>query len=589
MANTWVTTGIGVALLVFVSLFVGIGFSAGALTVGGQAASCSAGQSCYSFNDYLEGQNQAFGAGLTVTVNITNVQESGLPPVTAMLAGYQSTDVSFTTNVFSNGDCGNSAQPVWAPGTGADYGFYTIQYTTPNGAIPFSGTLDGQPVTTGDGTVLGPWNSNNVLDENGTGFMAYCVTDPVSGAQHHTSSAGISTPAFAHTLTLTGLYPNGVITVSMNLEMTKCTGSFLSASAPTVCSRVAGLLGMFNYDGPNGGLTYSASASTNVWSAGSSITVLNAQSVYNGGTIQVGVTTGYDGPNGYQLEVLCPAPRSCGGQPDSAFPAQTIQNEILTPETVSIPVPKGFSVNSSVQGWNTVTVALVANYGVAAQTLPFAVDISPLYKPSMPYIGHSISSGAIYPSIGDTVDITVYANASAQSTQVQTVELALFYTVPGQSATSAPGCGSYWITSCPYSSISTVVTNNGTNGIATFSFVVQPPIGATAIAGDAVSESATQQGTNSSFFYLPLAPVNCAKGTACNPSQSGLSLWEAVGPALFIGIIALVVAFILSFMGVDVWYRYGIPIALAVVLSLLYYIIQAAMFVPGAIFGGPVG
>ena len=233
-------------------------------------------------------------------------------------------------------------------------------------------------------------------------------------------------------------------------------------------------------------------ASLSAYSARTAVAVTEPHSLYNGNFLDVNVQTGYDGPNGYVLQVQCPQARPCGGQADSAFPSISVPNFDLG-SSFQWQIPANYAVNNSNPLWSQIVVVLIANYGVAAQTFSYPVTVNPRYNPAQPVISERTSSGNLYPLIGDTVTVTVWANATSTSKPISNITLQVFYLTAGAVSTSAPACGSYWVTNnCPYGQ-GIGITISGSNAVGTYSFQVQPPLGVTAIVISATGLTSTGQ------------------------------------------------------------------------------------------------
>ncbi|MDE1821572.1 MAG: hypothetical protein KGI98_12095 [Euryarchaeota archaeon] len=543
MNKPYVLTGLLVALAVVLAAFFALGFGVGALSLTTVGPSGTSAQ--YTSTAFNVGQS--WGDGMSWRANITNVAMSGNAPITAMLPGALSTQIQFALNMYSTGDCGNTGRPTWEPGSYANWGHWTLQYLVSGSAVPFTGMLDGSSVSTGSGT---SWT----IQLNGSDHVTikYCNQNSAGSDRFTPGLGNPSTTYDTHSFQLTGVYAPGTFQVSLQGQYTSCDGS----------TQFGGLSGTVCYDAyssdstvqalpPNGGGIFTTTASTQVVSAGASLTVLNPTSIVNGGTIRAQVTTAYDGPTGYVLQVSCPAPRPCGGQADPAFQTQNVPNNIVTPREFDFTVPRGYATNSSTAGWNTVTIALVANYGVQVQSLPFPVSISPTYQPLQPTLSYSVASAHLYPSIGDTVTVTINAAQRSTSSPIGSIQLTIYYAQPGQGANGGtPGCANsaYWVTVCPFSTLSgTQVTFSGNNASGIYQFTVQPPAGVTAVIVSAVAETTTQQGNASNPLYIPIKPAGCTPGTSCDPGYGQISVWATWGPIL------LSTAFILVGLIITAW------------------------------------
>lgn len=567
-----------IVLVLDVALFVGIGFGTGALST---STVNSGGQAQYSVIQANVGQS--FGDGLSWAVTMSNVAQSGVAPITAMLPGYASTQVSFGVNGYTTGDCGNTGRPAWAPGQGSDYGYYTIQYFVNGVAQSFTAQVDGAQVSSG-------LNHAYSISANSSGILWYCGISLGGGDMYLTSLAQQSTVYLPHTLSFLGLMPDGKLTISFAVQWDYCDGNGggFGNRLTGVCAAELSAAGATLDALPTTGTNHETTSATSlVLSAGASVQVLNQGALYNGGTLSVGVTTGYDGPNGYQLAVLCPQPRACGGQQDSAFPAQHVDNDILGQRTFSWAIPMDYALRSSTPLINNIVVVLIANYGVASQSLSFPVTISPTLNPGAPQIAYSSSDGSVYPAVGASLTFTVTATATNKSGPITSITLEVFYLQTGQSASSPPPCGASWVTGgCPFGQ-TIQVSLSATGGTGTYTFQVQPPTGAVAIGASATANAGPGSANISAPFYVQIKPANCILGSSCDPLNGNLTFWGVVGPILLFAmflVIALLAAINLRTLK-PAWARF-LPLAAVVgVFSLLVVFgILGAWFHPGGFF-----
>lgn len=567
-----------VALLIFGVLFVGVGFGTGALD--STQTITGTGQAQYTVVQANSGQS--WGDGLSWAVTMTNVAQSGNAPITAMLPGYQSTSVSFGLNMYSTGDCGHTGWPTFAPGYGDSYGFFAIQYLVSGSTVPLQMQLDGAQVATSNSGNYYAVSANNT----GNPVNVWCWAPSSDNVAAGLGNAQLV--YFTHTLSLTGIYSGGTLVIQFILGYDHCTGTASNGpSGACGAARSAGAQAPNgNTPSPNGGaLQVVTQASATVMSAGASVQVLNQGSLYNGGTLQTAVTTGYDGPNGYTLEVLCPQPRACGGSPDPAYPAQNVPNFIVGQRTFSWSIPSAYALKSSTPLINNVVVVLLANYGVVAQSLSTPVTISPLLNPAAPIITASSSDGKLYPGVGATLTFTVYANSTSLSGPISNISLEVFYMQNGQSASTPPACGSSWVTGCPYGQV-LATKLSGVNGVATYSFQVQPPAGAVAIGAAAVAYAGPGSANISAPFFLQIRPAGCLPGTSCDPSTSALGLWSWLGPLLLSAMLVDVALLLALVVPLPTWGRIAVVVATGGGVVLLYVLgIYASAFSVGGLFG----
>jgi hypothetical protein len=554
--NKWVFWIVTIALIIDVTLFLGIGFSVGALAVTGQAQ-----QGSYSFQVANEGQN--YGDGMSFNVQMINVNNTGNLPISSMLPGHESTEITFGVYLYSHGDCGNTAQPVWAPGTGADYGYYTIQYLV--GGSPYVFTAEvGNTAQSGTytGTTIGG-NTAPELNANTTSSIsgpAFCIVnngaDAVS-ANLQTAQAGpgqASQPAanFVDTMYLIGDYPLGDLVISFHSWVTFCDGGLSGYYA--VCNAASSALiqndFFFNWDNAaTGGTALVATATAPVQSAIGTVTVVNKGNLaYNNGKITVDVSTGYAGATAYEVSLLCPQPRTpanggcTGGQNDSRFGSQQVpNNEQSYPVTWSVPAGTSQDVNQT--GWNTWEVELyngLFDQGFAPVTINIAQPNTPQGQNNPPAVGFTFSTNGTfyYPEVGNTLTLTVFANASNSnsSAAITGISLWVYYLPLSGNPVNEPQCGAQWVTSgCPYSEAlsGSQLVQSGSGMIGTFTFQVEPPRIGAMIGGLIESFNHGQQGSPILPFLIQITPTGCQPGMpGCPPNHFGLTFWEIAGPIL---------------------------------------------------------
>ena len=565
---------IGVALLVDVSLFVGLGFGFGALSVTGSnnLQTCnSSDQYCWTMSPGWASPDKQQG----IQINIESSVQQGANPITTMLSGDQSTSVSF----------GMYAQlsPYDAcPRSGAWQGGYEAWWVIvwPQSV---SGSIDGTQFT---GST---WSGQNLAQNDSISAGLADLVGCQAGTGYNDN--GPTGNLYTQTVTLTGLYP----VMTMNLYF-GTYGQWCDKYAGSVTNQCYGLSQAITETygagtGNNGGWNAEASASF-VWqSAQASFQFVDPQNNYNGGTLTAIFYTAYNGANGYKFSIDTPSERPNGGQLDTNFAnnPMTIPNFCTTGCEYKWAIPKTLDTNLSghdVQ-WDLWSGVLSAST-VAEQITQFTV-INPLYAPTTPVVTYTSSGAGIYPAVGDTVTLTVYSNASQDSGMVQSIDVEVYYLSPGQGVSSAPSCGSApaWVTPCPNGQI-LVVTHDGKNAVGTYTFKVNPPIGDTAIAVAAVSAS----NISPSLFGYQLISIkasDCAPGATCDPLQSGVTTWEIIGPILLMGAFILGAVLLVLLVPIPPWVRFALPIAVVAILILLYALGWiTGLFVPGGAFNSAV-
>jgi hypothetical protein len=569
---------LAVALVVDLALFFGIGFGVGALST----TLVNSGNANTNYQVTQVSVGNYWGDGLSWAVDMSTIASSGVPMTTSLLAGQSSTPLTFGFNEYSQGDCANSQKPVWAPGVGADYGFYAISL----GGQAFTGTLDGGIITSNSAGYY-PVSVNNSVSPTWCALTA-------GGGDYYTAGLGVSTTVYAqHTLVLSGIYPVSTLSISLVLFYTNCNGNSGSQSG-TACGAPNLAVGT-QWGDPNGGHQLTSTATTTVQSGHGTVTVTNPGNlVNNGGTVSIIVASGYAGPTQWTVSLLCPLPRTgsnggCpGGQNDSRFAAQTVANNCAAC-TVTWPVPAGTSQASNVSGWNTWEVELY-NGLFKEGYAPVTINILPPSSPSTPLspsLTFSTSGTYYYPQAGDSLTIQVYANASSSSGPITSIMLWVYYLGAGGNPVNEPSCGSFWVTTgCPYGQTlgTAQVVSNGANGlVGTYPIsAVTPPAGVTQIGVLAESFAAGQQGSPIVPYLIQITPHGCTTGSPGCATKTGVSIWSTYGPIL------LSVAFILAGLVIAFWvplpmlYRI-IVVVLPVGLVIVLYVVgaYATWFSPG--------
>ncbi len=565
-----------IALVADLALFFGIGFGVGALSVTAASGPAgSQGSASYTQSNYTGVSTMYF------STSIISYSSAGVIPATGYSASSQSTSFDVSVQVWdpipasNSNSCGNSGQPVWAPGQGANWGALLVTYDQPF-TIEVGGT---QYASNGD---------SYAISMNGTTEPVYYCLQAGSGLDFPSSNLqNGGSVAFDTSFTLVGLYSDARLTATFIGEATYCDGS---AGGTGVCGDAsnAGNLGHYAVWYPNGGINFAASASINTWSGQASIVNANPGAVvFNGGTASFDVSTGYNGPGSCPYTVTMSYPAARGGGTDPNFAAKCVPNFELSPYVVSWTIPQGTSVNSSTPGWNTFIAVLSltgnANYYAVVGYAQASIAISPLYQPAAPVV-IAVSLGPLTePQAGNTEDITVWANESAHSGPVGSINLIVYYANVGTAPGALPACGAQWVSgiSCP-SGITMSSTASGSGGLkGTFSFTVDAPAAYSQgfwIA--AQSENQEAQPSNVTYLWVSIAATNCKPGSpGCPGASTSLSLWQVLGPALLSA--AIILAGLIGALWAPGYWRYLIAILPVVLVILLYLFAYTAAFAPG--------
>lgn len=561
-----VATALVIALVVDIVLFAGVGVGVGALAVSqiGQPVGAN----------YHPGYYNVSSGTLAFGVTFINVA-SGSPLITSEEAGQSSTDLVWAATLNSGSNCGNGGDPTFVPATqGAsndksiDYGRYVVNF----GEKDVSGTINGVSFTTTNGS----WTVPESPDVQG-----WCVYTGIHNA--------VWTPTgyfWNETLILLGSYSTMKVAVSLEVGGQYCSGT----SGGTAHGACLYLQGHANhcpgcgYVSNNGAWNGVATASANYQSAGASFSFVG-QPFVNGGTLGVSINTGYD-DGYYNLSILCPQPRSCGGSADPEFSPNPVHvPDFQTGFLVNWRIPTGAAQANSNPLWNEWVVQLTT--GFVSQQVSLTTIINPTLAPGVPSVTFSDSSGQLYPGVGDTVTLSIAATGTNASGPILSFVLAVYYLAQGSAGSSAPACGSGWVTgNCPNGQ-TIVAASSGLSASATYTFKVNPPAGYTAGIGYSIFSQATS-GFSSAVAYgsINIRPAGCVPGQPCDPNNSGIGLWQWLGPItlLLIPILVLLLAVVLIPEKRIQIVCLGAIVVLVVVAAIFWGDFQSA-FTQGGIFG----
>lgn len=510
-----------VALIVDVSVFAGVGFGSGALVLLSPSPPITTAdytQSNYTSTDGLYFSTSFAGCDVGTAT-------CAAPLITSMTPGAQSTALTFQESISTASTCPHSS-PAYENGKqyGGPDAYYSISFSPNPGTV--NGSIDGVPFTTTSGTTYASNNASSTI-------FAFCLAG-IGGAQALHYPTGF---IFQHQLLLVGSYPTMKISVAFNVY-----GQFCDSSAPFtqnnhVCLDVANNFPLTAPSPPSGGFSGQAVASAYYQSAGASF-VFVGQPFMNGGTLQISTTTGYDAGH-YNVSIYR------NGVLDTSFsPNPEHVADFSTGLTISWKIPANWAQNGSN---NTVVVSLYT--GLVNEQISQTTIINPLFAPVGPTVQVSDSSGGVYPGIGDSATLTIYANQSAHSGVPTQIWLWAYYLASGANA-QVGGCGSQSITgACAAIKLPPQDIQQTGNGlIARFTFTVAPPVGFSAAIGWTVfSETGTNQTSPTSYGSIQIRPANCAPGQPCDPTTSGLTVWSYVGPVtlLLMPILVLLILMIL--------------------------------------------
>jgi hypothetical protein len=565
--RNWIAVGIVIALVADLALFFGIGFGLGALSIAGSPAGFS-----YHSTPYTVG-----GGGMSWYVEVTSYTQAGSIPTTEITnqPGSTSSVITFALAMSSPNpsNCGNSNQPVWAPGLDADTGYWSLSL----GGTAFVVVAEnGTQFASSSGTVNLPITSGLFYCLSGQAGQA--VGDAVSPSLNQGNGS-----YYSESITIVGQVADGTaLEISLEGEGTYCGGS-TGPGPGTVCYIAANQAGSGYGSSAEGGFQISANAYITTESGQSSIQVDNTGDLgYNGGPLTISAQTGFAGSSTtggagtYSICVLYPPAR--GGGCDGAFPAQTVPSDDGD-YSHTWTIPQGTSVNSTTVGWNNFYVQLSTSQYIVGQ-VKASIDIGPAYQPLLPFISVSNTGTFTSPQVGNTETITILANASAHSGPVTSILVWVFYISGSGNPSTLPACGSAWVPSVPCPA-GYAISVNGNHTVGAFQFTVAPPPGSQSIVVWVDSENGGAQVSPTRILLINIVPNSCTPGQPGCSTVAGETLWEELGPIL------LVLAFVLVSLLVAVfvpspWIRYLVPaVVVGIGIVLIVFGFLSPLFSPG--------
>ena len=386
---------------------------------------------------------------------------------------------------------------------------------------------------------------------------------------------------------LIGQYPQGRLLVGFIGYGNYCNDAIFTGGATPVCNQADNYWGASNYYTSTNNFNIAANAAINTYSGQAFVVNANPNQVYyNGGTLQVLVSTGYDGPGPapYVLTVTYPAARPNGGQVDSAFPSVNVPNFCSPTCTESWTIPTGTSVASPTAGWNLFIVVLTASVYVTGYARA-SIAISPSTQPIAPTITVSNTGKFITPQPGDTETITITSQPTSTSGAVVSLFLTVYYALVSSVQGALPPCGGAYITSgCASGEQITANPIAGGAVTGTFSFTVNPPAGATdGFWIIASSETNQAQPSNATYEWVTITPSNCVYGGNGCPAATSASYWSWLGPLLLS--LGFLMAGLFIFVMVPETIIRIVAIAAPVAFVILgYLLLFPSWFSPGGLF-----
>lgn len=516
-----IVIGLVVAELVIVAAFFGVGFGTAALSVAGAPAltnTCSG------------------PGGLDFCVNFSTAPNLGGVFVSNWING-QSTPITFSVynTVGTNGDC--SQQPGWIGGAGHLSAFAEVQIID---------SLTGQPVSLVSQSVAS-FQSEGTVTASATAFFVSFNGSVDQGAYCYGNTARSQTPQ-------TDWLPNTFSLVGQFDDYSRVSVTFYTT-------------GQYCNGGPFGGIPACSQdgvqrASSGTWTAsavgqvylrnGGGSFAWNSQTLYNGQTFTVPVTTHYDAGQGFELKFLYPSARGSGTIASAMVP------DDKTDYGVTFTVPSNAASNSTNPGWNWFQLALyspVAQY--TYEVTP--IDVSPLYAPPAPKVSYQDLAGNNPPQLGDQLDFAISAaGIPAQGERIVSITMWAWYLSPGIGAGLPASGSSAWITPGGQGGDALTIAANGYNATATYTATVTQPYDIAYQVESVTNTAQTSASATGATIYVQ--PPDCS-GSTCNAAPAS-NLWGTLGPAL-LSLAVILAAVIVAIVAPLGWGRY-LVVALAI-------------------------
>ena len=446
MLVTWI---IVIAIIVDFVAFFGAGIGLGVLAQTGVPTSFEP-----TWNNGSSGPGGALTFGIWNTVGDDNV-----PFVSSLIAGGQSTTIDFGIIVTSNGNCGGSGDPVAAIG-GTDPSYFTIDFTGESGLQAADWVINGQQ----DNAVVAVLSLNNTNNggSNNPNLVGCTQTFNAFGQGQgnvYTTNIYAGGPVsdyemLKQSLAIDGLVGTGTISIVYHQTGAFCDGAgaggvtAASGSCASFCQAVsgsvtfAGLAATAPCSG-NGPWSTTSSVSIPVISGSGSVVVNGGGPWYNGGTIGLTINTGYGGPSGYEMTMHEPGARGAtlgsGNVATDFNPNPVVLGNNLVDDQFTWSIPNDASQQCTAAGCNEFVIVLTSSLYINEQ-LNIPIDISPAYAPQNISVTVSdVTSGAAYPSQGDTEQVSMSATSSVSNNSVTSFLLFVYHLLPGQDVHTPPG------------------------------------------------------------------------------------------------------------------------------------------------------
>jgi hypothetical protein len=540
------TLALAIALIVDLVVFFGVGFGTGSLCTVAQAGCTPGGTLSQTTNG---------PGGIMFQVAFGQAPNNGFYTSDYNSNG-TSTPISWNLQTFvGNNSC--TQGPGWEVGSTFDYGWYQIFLTYQGSLLPI--VAQGAA-----GLSAGPSNGNaysyyTVSENSSATQSAYCYG---GGAQ---SSGG---SFYLTTIALQGTYQDySVLHVRFFTETRYCNSAFQFSRIPQ-CTLGGNSLGQT-------GSPWQGNAEGQIFVRSGYTAMFPQQGVaYNGGTLSVPYSTGYDAGTGYSMTFNYGPCR-----PNAMGVIQTLTLVQSTLGVATFNVPQGLAQLTNTTcappfTYNEFYVILYSGQFPLAWISRQLVDVSPSTAPGVPQISLTDATGHSPAQVGDTIVMTFNASYTAAGGKISTFNVAGFYNVPG--VPTPPVQAQYWIAgNAQGSNVAATCSGNASFGVCTgtyrFQLTYLDDVTVT------VQDITTLNQGNQNVVTLQVTPSGCASAT-CNGLPAGL--WQWVGPLTLVVAIALSVSLLVFWVPLPIQFRIIALGVTLIALAVLYGPISG-LFVPG--------
>jgi hypothetical protein len=532
------TTVILIALVLDLALFFGIGAGVGALTT---APSGQLHNSCLGNTIDQDGSSES-----QIAFCVYFSLPSGDQFVSDYGPGGVSTPITFAIDNVNNvyGACDQDAGlwDTWLTGPGATHGAYA--------EVQILDGSTGQPIN------LGAQSTNSFQTPGVVSQSAYAWTISYNNSSPQSAFCGKGAGAlpgnqtvWVNTFAVTGALDDfSIVQVTFYTTGAMCeTDAFLPQTA--ACA-VSGPGGEQVGTGTPRGTWNAVSISQAYLRLGGAKVTWNGQTLYNGQSFTVPVTTYYDQGQGFHVQFLYPAAR--GGSEIATITAPDDQPGFQA----NFKVPSNAAVNASDPTYNWFQI-VVTNPITQYVYINQPIDISPLYAPPAPDVKVTdLTSAGGSTQVGDQISVQVYAQGiPAQKEKITSIYFWAWYLEPGASASTLPPVGSTaWISQGGQQGQPLQTVTSDYNATASTNYTIGAPYTVEMQVESVTNTAQTSRAATSISIYVK--PPGCT-GPSCNTHPGGNAFWEAAGPALLS--VAIVLAAMLLALYIPTPYiRYGI-------------------------------